>query len=114
MDAASSIPRARAGRPTREQAQARHIELLDIALDHFLEKGFEQATIEAIASDVGMTKRTVYSRYPEKALLFLAAVQRAIERQIVSLETLRDMETGDLEETLTIMAVKHQRESDYH
>ena len=62
MNETLAIRRPRAGRPTREQAEARHAELLDRALDHFLDKGFEQATIEAIAADVGMTKRTVYAR----------------------------------------------------
>ena len=59
MSNASLRVRPKAGRPTREQAVARHQALLDTALDHFLRKGFELATIEAIADDVGMTKRTV-------------------------------------------------------
>ena len=50
MKPAPAPPRARAGRPTREQAEARHEELLEVALDQFLDKGYEPATIEAIAS----------------------------------------------------------------
>jgi hypothetical protein len=42
--------RPSAGRPTREQAEQRHEELLDRALEQFLEKGFELATMEAIAA----------------------------------------------------------------
>lgn len=99
----SSLRRG-AGRPTREQAQARHSELLDTALDLFLEHGFEVATIEMIAGRVGMTKRTVYARYADKASLFLAAVQRAIERQIVSRPVLEGLDTGDLGETLEAIA----------
>jgi AcrR family transcriptional regulator len=104
MDKLTTIPRPRAGRPTREQAEARHEELLDTALDHFLEKGFEQATIEAIAGAVGMTKRTVYARYPDKVSLFRAAVHRAIERYSVSDERIRATETGDIEQTLVNIA----------
>lgn len=102
---ARAAPRVRAGRPTREQAAARHSELLDRALVHFLEKGYEQATIEAIAADAGMTKRTVYARYPEKRLLFLAAVDRAIERYTVPDETIRATERDDLAETLFNIAM---------
>jgi TetR/AcrR family transcriptional regulator, mexJK operon transcriptional repressor len=98
----SSFPRA--GRPTREQAEARHHELLDAALDMFLERGFVQTTMEGVAAAVGMTKRTVYARYPDKASLFLASVQRAIERLIVSEATLRALDKGDLEETLSAIA----------
>jgi len=106
MNEVSPISRPRAGRPTREQAEARHEELLDHALDHFLDKGFEQATIEAIAADVGMTKRTVYARYPDKASLFRAAVRRAIERYQISDERIRATEVeGDLVQTLTNIAM---------
>lgn len=104
MDQVTSLPRPRAGRPTKEQAEARHAELLDAALDHFLDRGFEQATIEAIAASVNMTKRTVYARYPEKASLFLAAVHRAIDRVIVPKGSLEKLEKEDLESTLIAVA----------
>jgi TetR/AcrR family transcriptional repressor of mexJK operon len=96
--------RPAAGRPTREKARQRHVELLDSALDLFLDKGFEQATIEAIAASVGMTKRTVYARYADKAALFKATVQRAIERMIVSDAALQALETGDFQATLAAVA----------
>ena len=96
--------RPKAGRPTRDQARQRHDELLDGALDLFLDKGFEQATIEAIAASVGMTKRTVYALYADKAALFKAAVQRSIERQIVPDATLQALDTGDIEATLAAVA----------
>lgn len=103
---ASPIPeaKARAGRPTRDQAEARHAELLDTALHIFLERGFEQTTMEGVAAAVGMTKRTIYARYADKAALFLATVQRAIERMIVPGAMLRDLDTGDLEATLSAVA----------
>src|SRR3546814_11107349 len=58
--------RSTSGRPTREQARLRHEQLLDEALEQFLDKGFVMTTIDAIAAAVGMTKRTVYTRYPDK------------------------------------------------
>lgn len=96
--------RPRAGRPTLEQARLRHEELLDEALEQFLEKGFVMTTIDAIAVAVGMTKRTVYSRYVDKKALFAAAVQRAIERWIVPVQALQVLDTNDLEGTLTAVA----------
>lgn len=100
----SAGPRPGAGRPTREQAEQRHEELLDRALGLFLEKGYELATIDAIAAAVGMTKRTVYARYEDKKALFLAAVQRAVERWRVPVETLSAAESEDLEATLIAFA----------
>jgi TetR/AcrR family transcriptional regulator, mexJK operon transcriptional repressor len=96
--------RPKAGRPTPEQARQRHDELLDSALDLFLDKGYEQATIEAIAASVGMTKRTVYARYEDKASLFKAAVQRSIDQRVVSPATLQALDTGDFAATLAAVA----------
>lgn len=96
--------RARAGRPTRQQAEARHTELLEVALDHFLDRGYEAATIEAIASAVGMTKRTVYGLYADKPALFHAAVHRAIERYAITEERIGATDCGDLEQTLRNIA----------
>ena len=104
MDQLTTMPRSRAGRPTREQAEARHEELLECALDHFLDKGFEQATIEAIATATGMTKRTVYARYPDKSALFHAAVSRAIARLAIPEEQIAATDCGDLEQTLRNIA----------
>jgi TetR/AcrR family transcriptional regulator, mexJK operon transcriptional repressor len=92
------------GRPTRVQARARQEALLDTALDMFLDGGFERTTIDAIAAALGMTKRTVYARYADKAALFRASVERAIGRYTISSEAHHAADTGDLEETLTAIA----------
>src|ERR1700733_8379500 len=83
------------GRPTLTNE-----ELLDKALDLFLENGFERTTIDAITASAGMAKRTVYLRYGDKTALFKAALQRAIEDWIVPVDRLRAAESNDIEETL--------------
>ena len=83
------------GRPTLTNE-----ELLDKALDLFLERGFERTTIDAITASAGMAKRTVYLRYSDKTALFKAALQRAIEDWIVPVERLRAVESDDVEDTL--------------
>lgn len=97
-------PRPRAGRPTREEAARRLDELLECALDIFLERGYEEATMVEIASAVGMSKRTVYAYYEDKADLFKAAVRRAITRYTVSREAIAAAATDDLETTLLAVA----------
>jgi TetR/AcrR family transcriptional repressor of mexJK operon len=99
-----AVERPGVGRPTRAQQEQRHEELLDVALDIFLERGFEQTTMEEIAIQVGMSKRTVYARYDDKASLFKAAVRRAIERYTVPREAVEAIATDDLEETLAAIA----------
>ncbi len=93
-----------AGRPTKQQAEARFEQLLDTALDLFLEHGFERATIEMIATRVSMTKRTVYAKFEDKASLFLAAVSRAIERVMVPDQALDALDGDDLETALIAVA----------
>ncbi len=87
--------RRRPGRPSLSNE-----ELLDIALDLFLEQGFERTSIEAICAAAGMAKRTVYARYGDKQSLFKAALERAIAEWIVPLERLRAAECDDLEQSL--------------
>jgi AcrR family transcriptional regulator len=92
-------PAARSGRGPGRPTLSNE-ELLDKALDIFLDKGFERTSIDAITAAAGMAKRTVYLRYGDKTSLFKAALKRAIDEWIVPLETLRAAETEDFEETL--------------
>jgi TetR/AcrR family transcriptional repressor of mexJK operon len=93
-------PRRRPGRQTASGTELRNAELLDKALDLFLEKGFERTTIDGISAAVGMAKRTVYLRYGDKEGLFKASLQRAIEEWIVPIERLQAAETDSVEDTL--------------
>lgn len=95
---------SRIGRPTREESKLRHEELLECALDTFLEHGFEQTTMVEIATAVGMSKRTLYAYYTDKSDLFIAAVGRATDRYTVPIETFKAAETDSLEDTLTAIA----------
>ncbi len=85
----------RPGRPSLSNE-----ELLDKALDLFLEMGFERTSMDAITAAAGMAKRTVYMRYEDKTALFKAALERAINEWIVPVERLRAVEMKDLETTL--------------
>jgi len=87
--------RRRPGRPSLSNE-----ELLDRALDLFLEKGFAGTSIDAITATAGMAKRTVYARYGDKTRLFKAALSRAIDDWVVPIERLRAQESDDLERTL--------------
>lgn len=92
-------PRRR-GRPRRDQVDQLNRELLQHALDQFLEKGFEATRVHDIARSVGMSKQTVYARYVDKLALFTAALQSATDEWLGPLQRLPELETDDLEETL--------------
>lgn len=104
MDKKTSKPRSRAGRPTIEQAQKRHRELLEKSLDLFLKKGFQLTTLDAVAKALHMTKRTIYGLYANKEALFKAAVEQAIDNNMTPIEELRAIADEDLDVILTAVA----------
>ncbi|RSV16440.1 TetR/AcrR family transcriptional regulator [Sphingomonas sp. ABOLF] len=69
-----------AGRPTREEAAAINDRVLDGARTAFCRQGISGASMDEIATAVGVTKHTIYRRYPSKAALLEAVVQRDIAR----------------------------------
>jgi AcrR family transcriptional regulator len=64
------------GRPPAEEVVARAERLLDVATEVFLDKGFKGASMGEIARRAGASKQTLYARYPSKAALFAALVER--------------------------------------
>lgn len=68
------------GRPTREQAAAIDARVLDGARSVFCRKGVANSSVEEIAVELGISKHTLYRRYPNKAALLEAVVARDIEQ----------------------------------
>jgi TetR/AcrR family transcriptional regulator, mexJK operon transcriptional repressor len=68
------------GRPPSHEVAIRAESLLDVATDVFLHKGFKGASMSEIARRAGASKQTLYSRYPSKAALFAALVERKASR----------------------------------
>lgn len=65
------------GRPpdlTKDEA------ILDGARDSFFEHGFAAATMEQVAARAGVSKVTLYKRWPDKESLFEAVVRREVRR----------------------------------
>ncbi|HEX8430685.1 MAG TPA: TetR/AcrR family transcriptional regulator [Longimicrobium sp.] len=66
------------GRRWRRRAEARPGEILEAAMDMFVERGFAATRMEEIARRAGVTKGTVYLYFPSKEALFKAAVENNI------------------------------------
>jgi len=73
-------PLKRGGRPSRVDALKLGDRILDVATELFLREGYGSTSIESVASDAGISKRTFYHRFDGKAELFAAVVHRIIER----------------------------------
>ncbi len=74
--------KSRGGRPSREDSPRRLEHLLDIATENFVRLGYSATTLDRIAAEAGVAKRTIYARYPDKQALFFAVVRRLTERQV--------------------------------
>jgi TetR/AcrR family transcriptional regulator, mexJK operon transcriptional repressor len=72
---AEAIP-SHNGSDTNDESACRTNFLLDTAAEVFLEQGFEGASVGEIARRAKASKQTIYSRYPSKAELLQAVVQR--------------------------------------
>jgi AcrR family transcriptional regulator len=72
--------RSRAGRPTAAAAAELMDRLRTAAVETFLEHGYEGTTMETVAQAAGITKTTLYSRYPDKRALFIAVTTWALTR----------------------------------
>ena len=69
----------KSGRPPRADALKLRQRILEVATELFLEEGYGSTSIEAVAARAGVSKRTFYDRFEDKAALFAAVVHYIIE-----------------------------------
>lgn len=68
--------------PRQRRKEARPQELLDAALELFVEKGFAATRAEEVAQRAGVSKGTLYLYYPSKEDLFKAVIAQSLGSRI--------------------------------
>ena len=68
------------GRPTSHAAAMLPDLILDVAQRLFLTQGFERTSLNQLAAEARVTKRTLYIKFGDKADIFKASVQRMLDR----------------------------------
>src|SRR5208283_2999376 len=91
------------GRPSRAAALQLPDRILEVATELFLAEGYGSTSIEAVAARAGISKRTFYDRFDDKAMLFAAVVHRIIE-QIRPPASVPLLAAANLSEMLTRLA----------
>lgn len=71
--------RPRSGRLPRS---ARRAQLLDVALEVFVEQGYHAASMDEIADRAGVSKPVLYQHFPGKLDLYIALVTSAVDTVI--------------------------------
>lgn len=72
----------RSGRPPRDQAGEVDQRILDAAQQVFLEHGLEGSSVDQIAETAHAGKPTIYARFPHKEALFVAVMERMVQRRM--------------------------------
>jgi len=91
----------------RQGSPAKRAAIVRAALEVFVREGYARASVDAIASAAGVSKRTVYDYYGDKERLFLSAVEETKAEQASYFQDLLDGTLGpdvrepDLEDALT-------------
>lgn len=65
----------------RLRGPERKVAIEDAAARVFAERGYVQARLEDVAAATGVTKPIIYRHFPSKKALYLALIERHIERQ---------------------------------
>ena len=75
------------GRPRRGTQIARTAALINAATRVFLREGYGLASIDKVAAEAGVSTRTIYERYKNKADLLGAVISRLVDRMSAVLAT---------------------------
>jgi len=82
------------------------------ALRLFLRDGYERTSVDAIAAEAGVSKRTIYNRYGDKENLFLSVLRDTYTSMMVTFRGIVDKHLGDVtdvQQDLTAFALEVAR-----
>lgn len=77
-----NAPEAHAPQKRERRKQDRPGELLEAALDLFVEKGFAATRVEEVAAQAGVSKGTLFLYFPSKEELFKAVIMENVARPV--------------------------------
>lgn len=89
------------GRPPNSEVPARLRHILAVASAEFINHGYAAASVARIASEAGVSKKTIYARYPTKDALLIAVVTDLVSRLHERVIGAMSASQGDPEHVLT-------------
>jgi AcrR family transcriptional regulator len=87
----------------QRRKEARPAEIIEAALECFLEKGFEPTKIEAVARRLGVAKGTIYLYFETKEQLFRAVVKQVTASNLTVMATAASAFEGTVEELVPVL-----------
>jgi AcrR family transcriptional regulator len=89
--------------PRQRRKEARPQELLDAALELFVEKGFAATRSDEVAVRAGVSKGTLYLYYPSKEELLKAVIQQNLSQLLAESSGIADEFEGPTTELLAFL-----------
>jgi TetR/AcrR family transcriptional regulator, mexJK operon transcriptional repressor len=99
------------GRPRRGTESARTDALIGAATRVFLREGYGLASIDKVASEAGVSTRTIYERYRNKADLLSAVIVRLVDHDMAAVMATAELDRLDPKDALTVIAQAITRRS---
>jgi TetR/AcrR family transcriptional regulator, mexJK operon transcriptional repressor len=91
----------RVGRPRRGTEQARTDALIAAATRVFLRDGFGAASVDKVAHEAGVSTRTIYERFKNKADLLVSVISRLVERDMAGVFATAELDRMEVRQALT-------------
>jgi AcrR family transcriptional regulator len=102
QDPPASMPKL--GRPRRGTESARTDALISAATRVFLREGYGLASIDKVASEAGVSTRTIYERYKNKADLLGAVITRLVDHDMATVLATAELDRLDPKDALRVIA----------
>ena len=83
--ASDELPRLNGLNQYQQNGEKRRVKILEIAGKCFLKSGFDETTLEEIATESGVVKQTIYNYFETKDALFTAAIDHALHSFAIQL-----------------------------
>ena len=87
---------------TSSASERKRDEIQRAALLLFSRDGYERTSVDAIAAEAGVSKRTVYNHFGDKENLFLAVVQRTFAWMVGLVGEILDRQLGPVREPAAV------------
>ena len=92
------------GRPRRGTESARSDALISAATRVFVREGYGLASIDKVASEAGVSTRTIYERFKNKADLLGAVITRLVDHAMATVLATAELDRLDPKDALTVIA----------
>jgi TetR/AcrR family transcriptional regulator, cholesterol catabolism regulator len=83
--------------------------ILTVARRHFMTHGFKNVTMDDLASDMGMSKKTLYAHFPSKSVLVKGVLTQKLDEAERDLGSIVTQKSGDFVGALHQLVVHLQK-----